>query len=281
MKVLLTIPLGALLQVVLFVLLRWLGGMAAKPAATLVGLAAIALYMPWAILHWPGGDVVAMHVAIYGVTAYALGLIVANRDARLARHGGDEGWFHWAPAAIVAFFVLLVLFDGILVVVSTRGLPEPVARRLLPPPDASVETVTSAFPGVDSPDYQRQQLEYNRYLAQQRIQAERGWQVRKGWLQPALAGQESTFQVAVTDREGLPVSGAEVRGRFMRPSDTRLDQDFTMEEVMPGVYRARLVLPAPGAWLLDLEIRRGDDLHQLRARTRVQKYPGQPTATAD
>ncbi len=271
MKALLTVPLGALLQVLVFILLRWLGGMAAKPAATLVGLAAVAIYMPWAILHWPGGDVVAMHVAIYGVTAYALGLIVSNRDARLARHGGDEGWFHWAPAAIIAFFVLLVLFDGILVVVSSRGLPEPVARQLLPPPETRMGEVTSAFPGVASRDYQRQQLQYHSYLEQQRIQAERGWQVRKGWLQPALAGQESTFQVAVTDREGLPVSGAAVTGRFMRPSDTRLDQGFSMEEVMPGVYRARLVLPAPGEWMLDLEIRRGDDLHQLRARTRVQE----------
>ena len=110
-----------------------------KPPA---GLAVLALYVPYAIVVWPGADVVAMHVAIFLVTAYALGLIGGHRETRM----DDAQGFHWGPTLIVAFFVVLVLFDAVLVVVATRGLPEPVARVLLPQAGKSRE-ITSAFPG--------------------------------------------------------------------------------------------------------------------------------------
>ncbi|WJW75734.1 FixH family protein [Thiohalobacter sp. IOR34] len=271
MELLITLPVGVTLQLLLFVLLRAFGGFAAKPAAVLVALLALALYLPYAVLDWPGGDVVGLHVAIYLVTAYALGLIVANREARLATHGGGRGWFHWGPAGIIAFFVVLVLFDGVLVVIASRGLPGPLSEVLLPRPRVPGEQVTSAFPGVVSRDYQKQQLRYNAFLEQMRRQQARGWVVHKGWLGGVRAGQPGLFQVKVLDRNGRPLTGAEVQGVFMRPSDTRRDVDFRMTETGPGVYRVELSLPLPGNWDLELEIRRGDDLHHLRATTRVEQ----------
>jgi nitrogen fixation protein FixH len=65
------------------------------------------------------------------------------------------------------------------------------------------------------------------------------------------------------------LEGAEIGGRFLRPADTRLDQEFQLAEVRPGVYQSILVMPAQGNWDLTLNIRSGEDRHELRASTTV------------
>lgn len=264
MDVLLSIPIGIVAQLLLFVLLRRAVRLHAKAAALIVGLAAPALYIPYAIVTWPGADVVALHVAIFLVTAYALGLIFGHREART----DDVQGFHWAPTLIVAFFVVLVLFDSVLVVVATQGLPAPLARMLLPHTD-NARDITSAFPGVVDNDFQKKEALYNAYMEQVRRQQERGWVVRKGWLGTARAGQAAKFQVMVNDRDGKAVAGAEVHGGFLRAADTRLDQRIALAETAPGVYQGEVLLPLPGVWNLVLEIRRGDALHEVRATTTV------------
>ncbi len=270
MELLISLSLGLALQVLIFMGLRRFAGFGAKQAAVVIALLAVAIYMPYAILKWPGGDVVAMHLAVYLVTAYGLGLILSNREKRIAQMGGDEGWFHWGPAVIVSFFVVLILFDGVLVVIASRGVPEPIAQWLFPEPAVDAQ-VTSSFPGVVSHDYQKKQAHYNQYLQQLDVQAERGWRVNKGWLEQPSVDRPGRFQVAVVSKEAMPVTGAVVTGSFLRPSDTRLDQHFTLEESGPGVYRGEIALPARGRWDLVLEIRKGDDLHQLRAETTVEE----------
>lgn len=264
MDVLLTLPVGLLLQLSVFFIL-WRGlRQAAKAAALIVGLLALALYVPYAILVWPGADVVALHIAVFLVTAYALGLITAYRDNQ-AQSGA--GGFHWAPTLIVAFFVALILFNAVLVVVATRGLPQPLARMLLP--NTAERPVTSAFPGVVGNDFQKKEALYNAYLKQVRDQQARGWVVRKGWVGDVHAARPALFQITVEDRDGRALSGAEVHGRFLRASDTRLDQNITLAEVSPGVYQGGITLPVHGAWELMLEIRRGEDRHEIRATTTV------------
>jgi nitrogen fixation protein FixH len=264
MDVLLSIPIGVGAQLVLFVMLRRFFRLHAKAAALIVGMVVLALYLPYAILTWPGADVVAMNVAIFLVTAYALGLIFGHREARL----DDVQGFHWAPTLIVAFFVALVLFDSVLVVVATKGLPEPIARALLPKTDQARE-ISSAFPGVVDNDMQKKEALYNTYLQQVQRQNERGWVVRKGWLGGARAGQTAKFQVMVNDRDGYAIASAQVVGKFLRAADTRQDQSFTLVETAPGVYLGDVILPLPGVWDLVLEVRRGEDQHEVRATTEV------------
>lgn len=264
MLVLLSIPIGLTLLLAVFMLLWKLFGLAAKAAALVVALLSLALYLPYALWNWPGADVVALHIAVFLVAAYALGLITAHREA------GTAGGFHWAPTIIVIFFVVLVLFDAVLVVVATRGLPDPIAHWLLPQKTAQ-HSVSSAFPGVVANDFQKKEGLYNAYLEQVERQKARGWVVQKGWVGVARAGNDSLFQVTVLDRDGRPVTGAEVIGGFLRPSNTQLDQWFKLDETAPGQYQALLVLPAPGAWDLSLEIRRGDDLHQLKGTTSLKE----------
>lgn len=270
MELLISLAVGLVLEVVIFMALRQFAKFGAKQAAVVVALLAVAFYVPYAILDWPGGDEFSMHLAVYLVAAYAMGLILANREARIAQHGGDERWFHWGPAGIVIFFVVLVLFDGVLVVVASRGLPQPLVDVFLP--KSSVETeITSAFPGVVAHDYQKRQTHFNRFLEQIEKQKVRGWRVNKGWVGAAHVNQPSTFQVTVVQANAEPLRDAHVTGTFMRPSDTRLDQPVELTETAPGIYRADVVLPVHGVWDLELEVRKGDDLHYLRASTTVQE----------
>ena len=88
-----------------------------------------------------------------------------------------------------------------------------------------------------------------------------------------VAGVAVPFQVRVREADGEAVRFAEVGGVFQRPSDSRLDTGFRLEEVEPGLYRADLSLPEPGVWTLVLQIRRGEQLHELHATTSIAASP--------
>jgi nitrogen fixation protein FixH len=257
------IGLGVLAELLLFVLLHRLFRLQGRAAGMAVGLLAILAYVPWAILTWPGADIFAIHLAIYLTVAYALGMV-----------GGRVGrrW-HWAPALIVAFFVLVVVTNVIFLGVAERGITGLFAELLPQPRGADV--VDSRFPGTVSHDFQEKEALYNEYLRQVEAQEARGWRVRKGWLYRPVVGQPATFLVTVQDREGAPVAGARVAGRFLRTSNSRDDFDFAMTEVAPGEYRAKLEMPLHGLWRLLLHVRRGDQLHEVRAETSVAARPEQ------
>jgi nitrogen fixation protein FixH len=281
MESLLSLPVGAAIQVLAFLVLYRFTPLGAKQAAVVVGALALALVLPYSLLYWPGGDVLAMHLAVYGVTAYVLAIIAQARAQRLQGEPAQgERWFQWGPALIVLFFIAVVLLNAVMVVLSKEGLPESLSHLLLPQP-AREGQVSSAFPGTVARDLQKKEALYNAYLEQVRRQEDRGWQVRKGWLTPPVAGVATEFQVSVTDRDGAPVVGAEVSGRFLRPSDNRLDQGFRLRERDSGLYRAAVTLPQPGRWNLWLRIQRGEDIHELEASTRIQRpapvvSPGDP-----
>ena len=263
---LLALPLGAGVEVVLFLALYRLAPLNGKQAAVVTALVAITALLLYSLLDWPGADVLAMYIAVLAVTAYLLAIISHAREQQPATTG--RRWFHWGPAIIVIFFVVLFALDGVLVVISRQGLPEPVADSLLPKADRQ-ERVHSVFPGTVANDFQKKEALYNQYLEQVKRQEQRGWQVHKGWLQPPVAGETATFQVQVEEADGAPVRFAAVSGVFQRPSDSREDRPFDMQEIEPGVYRAALSLPEPGLWRLVLKVRRGEQLHELHATTSV------------
>ena len=248
---------GVLAELAVFFVLNRLLRLNGKAAATAVALLAILAYVPWAVLNWPGADVFAIHLAIFLTAAYALGMV-----------GGSVGrrW-HWAPALIVSFFVVVVATNVVFLGVAEQGITGLFAELLPKPRDA--EVVNSRFPGTVSHDYQEKEALYNTYLEQVQIQQERGWQVRKGWQYQPVANEPAVFIVAVSDRDGRPVTGARVDGRFLRTSNSRDDFAFAMTEVAPGEYRVPLTMPLHGLWQLVLQLRLGDELHEVRADTSV------------
>jgi nitrogen fixation protein FixH len=263
----LALPLSAAVAVLLFALLYGLSPMNGKQVAVVVALVSLASLLIYSLVDWPGGDVLAMYIAVLMVTAYLLGIISHAREARGA--GSKGRWFHWAPAIIVIFFALLFALDGVLVVVSKQGLPESVANLLLPE-SARQNSVHSVFPGTVANDFQKKEGLYNEYLQQVERQQRRGWQVKKGWLQVPVAGRPAAFQVQVLEADGAAVRYADISGQFQRPSDSEQDRSFDMHEVEPGLYRVVLTLPEPGVWALVLKIRRGQQLHEVHASTSVQ-----------
>jgi nitrogen fixation protein FixH len=240
-------------------LMRW-RRLRAKQAATVAALITVGLYVPYAIMRWPGGDIFAIHLGIYLLTAFACGIWL-DLGA-----GGEK--LHWGPVAIIGFFVVVAVFGAVFITVAERGLTPSVWSRLLPGA-SSGRQVTSVFPGVISHDFHQKEALYNQYLEQVGQQRQRGWQVQKGWVGDAVAKQPSTFRVAVQTREGNPVTGAVVSGQFLRPSNSKQDVDFTLVETTPGVYEHSLILPLAGTWNLVLHIRKAQDLHEIRALTEL------------
>ena len=232
----------------------------AKQAAAVVALVTVGLYVPYSIIRWPGGDVFAIHLGIYLLVSLACGMLLNLRAS-------GQG-LHWGPAAITGFFIVVAILGALFVSVAERGLTPSLWSWLMPTADNG-RKVTSVFPGVISHDFHQKEALYNQYLQQVERQRQRGWQVQKGWLGEVSVNESSVFRVAVRTREGEPVTGAEVAGQFLRPSDTRQDVVFALKETAPGVYEQAVVLALAGSWNLVLHIRKGEDLHEIRAVTQV------------
>lgn len=259
-----TMLLGLISGVALILLANWLlvrfGGKSAKYAATLVALVTVGIYVPYAILRWPGADRFALHLAIFLLISLGCGILFRDRDR-------DEA-LHWGPAAISGFFLVVAVLFSLFTVVAERGLTPSLWHWLFPAADSG-RAVTSVFPGVISHDFQKKEALYNDYLRRVEEQRQRGWQVRKGWVNDPLADVPTVFRVAVQTREGQPLTGAEASGEFLRPSDSKRDVPFRLTETEPGLYESTVTLPLAGRWNLVLRVRKGEDVHEVRAVTEM------------
>ena len=91
--------------------IKWEG----KKAAFITIIIMWLLYFPLAILYWPGIDNFAIHFVFFTMTGYGLGIITNVRATRMRMEGEGTagGWFHWGPAIIVTFFLLLIIVAAI------------------------------------------------------------------------------------------------------------------------------------------------------------------------
>lgn len=260
---------GIVVIIALFLLLYKLTGWAAKVIAGLLALLVIGIYVPIAILFWPGADVFAIHFALYLLTPYILGIIGSQRDSHAAS-GTNKQWFHWGPAAITGFFFFIIAVDSILIMVATKGLDMDIAVQFLPKPKSGGE-VSSFFPGTVTHDFREKEDQFNEYVAMRKEQKQRNWQVRKGWQATPYVNKPVVFMIGVSDSNGKPLDKAKVSGQFIRPANSKLDQNFAMQETKPGLYQVTLTLSEPGKWDLILLIEKGQDKHEVRAITQVQR----------
>ena len=258
---------GIFIIAIVFALVYRLTPLSGKATAFVMAIVVSFFYLTYAAIFWPGADVFAIHIAVYLVLVYIMGIITSQRDAR--KESGKSGFgVHWAPASITAFFIFLIIADSMFIMVATKGIDYDMAQWLLPKPQSGA-TVSSNFPGTVSHDFQEKEQQYNAYLNRVREQSERGWQVNKGWLGEPKVGQTSMFRVTVTDKQGKPVEKAQVTGRFMRPGNMKVDQSFTMKEKAPGDYFIALSLAEQGTWNLALKIVHPLGKHELVATTTV------------
>lgn len=265
MSILITLGVGILLIVLAFLGLNRLVRLGGRQSAVILAILTPGFYLPIALLNWPGADVLAIHLAVYGVVIFFLGLLAYQREQQRRDEGRS---FRWGPGVIIGFFAVIIAMDAVFVTVATGGLDSRVSAWLLPKPKQA-ESVSSYFPGVTSHDYQKKEALYNDYLRRVELQKERGWQVDYGWLGEPVKGREAVFQVRARDRHGSPISGAEVSARFMRPSNQREDFNLILSEVEPGLYRAHTTPPLAGLWQVVIVVQRGEDIHEVRAATDV------------
>ena len=253
---------GIFIIIALFWLLHRFSRLNGKAVAMWMAFMVIGIVIPYSIMFWPGADVFAIHLAIYLMTVYILGIVMSQREG-----GSGRGW-HWGPFAIAGFFLVVVSIDSVLITLASKGLDKSFTQLWLPEPERGGK-VSSFFPGTVSHDFQQKGEQYNEYRKQVKEQQALGWHLSKGWLSTPVVNKTTSFKVRILDRDQKPVTGAEVEVQFLRPSDITQDHVLKLAETQPGEYQNEIALPLPGRWDVVLKIQQNENRYELRANTSI------------
>lgn len=275
-----SLGIGVPVIILLFWIIYKMSPLKGSQVALIMILLTVIVYFPYGIINWQGVDVFAIHIAFYFMTAYGLGIITGTRETRLAREGKTEqdDKFQWPPVIIIAFFLVIAALDAVWITLAEKGLDKTIAEFILP---KDKNTVTSFFPGTVSHDFQEKEQIFNDYIAQRELQEKRGWQIKKGWVDTPFSQQDITFKIQVLDKENQAIQDALVKVVFWYPANKAFDQQLEFSEATPGIYQKTINLAAPGCWHMVLIVEKGQDWHEVRARTWVNKPGDKPLDEID
>lgn len=214
--------------------------------ALLAGVIPLITYFVVIMGRWPGLDVVAIHISVF--LAAALVLFAMSQF----RRGGAER-MHWAPKLLISFFVGLVFLNAALLYLSTKGLPEPIARWWL---GHDGRVVYTGFSG-EVAHGQNAAKAVSSELSETHRESLLGWQVDVSGLDGS--GLTRLVEVRVKDRTGLPIDRVIAELRLKRPGAPAAVLTLPLSAAESGVYVGSLALPASGRWLLDVELKRDGD----------------------
>lgn len=233
--------------------LKWEGKKAAFVTILLMWL----LYFPLAILYWPGIDTFAIHFVFFTMAGYGLGIITNVRATRMKMEGEGTsgGWFHWGPAIIVTFFLLLTIVDSNIISIAGQYKP-----------------------GIVAHDFREKEGQYNSYQKQMAAQAKRGWKVSGGWDYPPKKDIAKPFVITALDHEGQPIDQAKVTVKFLSTVDTDKDQNIALKETSKGVYRHEVTLDSYGEWTIVVEVRKAEALHELTGKIEIDPEKKPPAS---
>lgn len=203
----------------------------------------------YSMRHWQGGDVMAIHIALYLATATVLVLAFGQRQ-------GKKLSLHWAPVSIIVFFVILSGLMASFLSIATQGLPPGLAKLLLP--QTGNHPVHTAFSG-EVPHDEAAAKTVGQYLKKVHQQKELGWQITVDGLDGMHTNQVRSITVAITDAASQPVSGAAVQISILRPGARQAAQQWLLQATSAGNYAAELKINETGQWLALLSIKRGQD----------------------
>jgi nitrogen fixation protein FixH len=220
--------------------------------ALLAGLLPLLAYFVLIVGRWPGLDVVAIHISVFLAAGLVLYAVTQLRSRSVGR-------MHWAPKLLIAFFMGLVVINGTLLYIATKGLPDPIARWWL---GSDGTAVYSGFSGVVAHG-QGAAKAISSELSEAHRESELGWQVEVVGLDGSDA--ERVIQVRVKDRTGLPVDRIEAELRLLRPGATTAEMALPLGTLDSGVYGGVLNLPASGRWVAELRLQRDRTLRYRRA----------------
>lgn len=164
---------------------------------------------------------------------------IMNALAWLAR--GDR----WIPALIVAGFVVIVMVNGTMIWIAV-----------------------ASWTGVATSEAYNHGLNYNETLAEAEARDALGWSVA---LTTGAVNDGYEAELMVTDVSGASIDGAEIVGRFVRPTHEGFDFNVDFRHVGAGRYVTQFVPPLAGQWILRFEIDHAGD--RYRAAERVSLTP--------
>jgi len=216
--------------------------------ALLAGLLPLLAYFVLIVGRWPGLDVVAIHISVFLAAGLVLHALTQFRRRSVGR-------MHWAPKLLTAFFLGLVVINGSLLYIASKGLPEPLARWWL---GSDGGAVYSGFSGVVEHG-QSAAKAVSSELSQAHRESELGWQVEMS----GLDSNENTraIQVRVKDRTGLPVDRIDAELRLLRPGAAEPAIILPLSALDAGTYGGVLSLPASGRWLVELRLQQNHKMH--------------------
>jgi nitrogen fixation protein FixH len=151
----------------------------------------------------------------------------------------------WIPWTIALAFVVIAGVNGALAYFAVQSNPGLVSER-------PYELGTG----------------YNRVLDAAAAQDALGWRGAVQWLPEG--GQRGTVAVDLKDAAGLPVAGATLTARLVRPVEALGATDLVLAETGPGRYAAAATPPRPGQWDVRVVARDGERRFQFQQRIMVQ-----------
>lgn len=239
MNIELTLFGGLAVVVMLFGMARLLR-MPAELAALLAAGLPLFAYVVALFGAWPGLDVVAIHIAVFGIAAFVL--------AVLSRYRAKQARMHWVPKALIAFFLLLVVVNAGFLYVSTKGLPPALARALLP--GKGEQTLHTGFSGTTRHGEAAAKA-IGADLSRQHRNQMLGWEVRVEGLRMPSVGH-NVVTVFADDQEGRPLAGLTGEWRMGKPGTE--PASIPLKATAAGQYEARLDFPIAGLWLVELRL---------------------------
>lgn len=251
---------GALVIIVLYFLLQAFG-VSNYWRGVISGVLPVIGYLALSTSKWPGGDVISMHMAVYLATATVLTVIGARKRGEMKR-------LHWGPKVIMVFFLALFVIDGTLLVISGQGVPQEVAKWLLPPAKKNHQTAHTAFAGVVTHGEEAAKG-INQFLASTDKQNKLGWRVSLTGLEKVTQGHQTEVAVTVSDSTGQPLRGAVAAMALVRPGTAQPEQVLDLVETEHGVYRAWMTVPQPGLWLAAIRLQRAKDRYEAQQHLEV------------
>jgi nitrogen fixation protein FixH len=151
----------------------------------------------------------------------------------------------WVAGAFLAFAAVVLAANGVLIWFAT-----------------------ASWTGLVTESPYEKGLTYNRNLEVAARQAALGWQTR--FAAELTGGLEGRASLELRDRQGAPLSGAEVVASFERPLEDRLDFVVPLRPAGAGTYRADFAAPVPGAWNVHVTVRRDGELHVVDERVTLR-----------
>lgn len=132
---------------------------------------------------------------------------------------------HWVPMVFVGMFLVIIGVNVTLIVFAQ-----------------------STFSGLDTASPYERGLDYNKALAADAAQRERGWQYHAA-ISEAAEGKH-TLEIRLAAQDGTPLDGLALEAFLIRPSNDGLDLALTPQPAGDGRYTTTFILPANGQWEL-------------------------------